>query len=158
MTSKRTISYIGLWALILPWLGLTWEVKAGLFSLTGVVLLVIGNKQYFSGRKQQQHSNKDIANNVTPASNSFSSSTDFAGLNTSYSEPANTQQPVLNQTEEPPYMQSYVAPSVAVPAVSEKVRQPRTRKKVEMVAPSTRVRNPKTNITPTSSYDEPEQI
>ncbi len=62
MESRRTISYIGLWSLILPWLGLSWETKSVLFSLTGILLLVIGNRYYFI-KKQ-----KDLEKNSKPAS------------------------------------------------------------------------------------------
>ncbi len=48
MKSRRTISYIGLWALIMPWLGFSWETKTVLFSLTGLMLLFIGNRYYHS--------------------------------------------------------------------------------------------------------------
>lgn len=54
MTSKRTISYIGLWALIMPWLGFSWETKTVLFSLTGILLLIIGNRQYINQKKIQK--------------------------------------------------------------------------------------------------------
>ncbi len=57
MASRRTISYIGLWALIVPWLGFTWETKTILFSLTGLVLLFIGNKHYNNEKKKQKDQN-----------------------------------------------------------------------------------------------------
>lgn len=60
MKSKRTISYIGLWALIMPWLGFTWETKTVLFSLTGIILLIIGNRQYHNEKKKQVFKNNDI--------------------------------------------------------------------------------------------------
>lgn len=53
-TSRRTISYIGLWALIMPWLGFSWETKTVLFSLTGIVLLIVGNRQYHNEKKRQK--------------------------------------------------------------------------------------------------------
>jgi len=53
-SSKRTISYIGLWALIMPWLGFNWETKTVLFSLTGIVLLIVGNRQYHNEKKRQK--------------------------------------------------------------------------------------------------------
>ncbi len=56
MKSKRTISYIGLWALIMPWLGFSWGTKTFLFSLTGAVLLIIGNRQYHNEKKKEKHS------------------------------------------------------------------------------------------------------
>lgn len=52
MASRRTISYIGLWALIMPWLGFSWGTKTVLFSLTGILLLVIGNRHYHSGKSK----------------------------------------------------------------------------------------------------------
>lgn len=52
MASRRTISYIGLWALIMPWLGFSWGTKTILFSLTGILLLVIGNRHYNSEKKK----------------------------------------------------------------------------------------------------------
>jgi hypothetical protein len=53
-SSKRTISYIGFWALIMPWLGFNWETKTVLFSLTGIVLLIVGNRQYHNEKKRQK--------------------------------------------------------------------------------------------------------
>jgi hypothetical protein len=52
MASRRTISYIGLWALIMPWLGFSWGTKTILFSLTGILLLFIGNRHYNSENKK----------------------------------------------------------------------------------------------------------
>ncbi len=54
MKSRRTISYIGLWALIMPWLGFSWETKTVLFSLTGLILLFIGNKHYHSEKRNKE--------------------------------------------------------------------------------------------------------
>jgi hypothetical protein len=54
MASRRTISYIGLWALIMPWLGFSWGTKTVLFSLTGVLLLFIGNRHYNSEKKKNK--------------------------------------------------------------------------------------------------------
>lgn len=59
MASRRTISYIGLWALIMPWLGFSWGTKTVLFSLTGILLLVIGNRHYHSNKSKQ----KEFLNN-----------------------------------------------------------------------------------------------
>jgi len=62
MASKRTISYIGLWALIIPWLGFSWQTKTVLFSLTGAILLVIGNRHYNNEKKKQKiHSHTPVA-------------------------------------------------------------------------------------------------
>lgn len=85
MTSKRTISYIGLWALIMPWLGFSWETKTILFSLTGILLLIIGNRQYYNEKKLQKlkanthnnnHNNHNEINNTptVPIDNEFNHS------------------------------------------------------------------------------------
>ncbi len=69
MKSKRTISYIGLWALIMPWLGFSWGTKTVLFSLTGIILLIIGNRQYHNEKKKEKHnSTKEVETypNFTP--------------------------------------------------------------------------------------------
>lgn len=55
MISNRTISYIGLWALIMPWLGFSWGTKTMLFSLTGALLLFIGNRHYNNNNKKNNH-------------------------------------------------------------------------------------------------------
>ena len=46
MIKNRTIAYIGLWVLLLPWLGFSNSSKNILVSLTGGILLYIGNKHY----------------------------------------------------------------------------------------------------------------
>lgn len=74
MTSKRTISYIGLWALIMPWLGFTWETKTVLFSLTGILLLIIGNRQYINQKKLQKlntNPHKEDLNTGSPIPNNI---------------------------------------------------------------------------------------
>lgn len=74
MTSKRTISYIGLWALIMPWLGFSWETKTVLFSLTGILLLIIGNRQYINQKKIQKlgiNSHKEDLNNQSSTPNNM---------------------------------------------------------------------------------------
>lgn len=38
----------------MPWLGFSWQTKTVLFSLTGVVLLIIGNRQYNNEKKKQK--------------------------------------------------------------------------------------------------------
>lgn len=60
MISNRTISYIGLWALIMPWLGFSWGTKTMLFSLTGALLLFIGNRHYNNNNKKNTH-NKNVS-------------------------------------------------------------------------------------------------
>jgi len=65
MKSKRIISYIGLWALILPWLGFSWDTKTVLFSLTGVLLLYIGNKHYSEAKNIHKKAHIDNSPKVT---------------------------------------------------------------------------------------------
>ncbi len=119
MASKRTISYIGLWALIIPWLGFSWQTKTVLFSLTGAILLVIGNRQYNNEKKKQKiHSHAPVA---TPE----------------YIPEVQTSIPVnqaptsftTNEVEVPPM-------TLSTPAVdtfnASPVARPRVRRKVEM--------------------------
>lgn len=64
MKSKRIISYIGLWALILPWLGFSWDTKTVLFSLTGLLLLYIGNKHYSEVKNINRKSHIDNSTKI----------------------------------------------------------------------------------------------
>ena len=70
MISRRTISFIGLWAILLPWLGFSWSTKTVLFSLTGLILLYIGNRHYAAEKRKAKLKTKDatkINNNTTSA-------------------------------------------------------------------------------------------
>lgn len=71
MPSKRTLSYLGFWVLILPWIGFSWYVKSILFSLTGILLLYIGNRMYHVS-KHHKETNEPIikpehVNNFVPS-------------------------------------------------------------------------------------------
>ncbi len=65
MKSKRIISYIGLWALVMPWLGFSWDTKTVLFSLTGLLLLYIGNKHYGEAKNIHKKTHIDNSPKVT---------------------------------------------------------------------------------------------
>lgn len=135
MASRRTISYIGLWALILPWLGLTWEAKSLLFSFTGAILLIIGNRYYFV-KRQKEIEKKDEASPLAMAE----------------SQATENSQPALASTGPMPvgnaygYMQPIVkSEEITESAIIAKPRAPRTRKRVEMVTP---VRTRTTTVKP----------
>ncbi len=121
MKSKRTISYIGLWALIMPWLGFTWETKTVLFSLTGIILLIIGNRQYHNEKKKQIFKNNDI-----PVENNH---------NNNYSNNTIADNKSINIQSNPDILDNNTI-STSSPNNIEDVNtfnpKPRTRKRIEM--------------------------
>jgi hypothetical protein len=133
MKSKRTISYIGLWALVLPWLGFSWKTTIVLFSLTGVVLLVIGNRQYHNEKKKQKinkddssreyHSTNnsiDVLDNNTETFNTKQINPNDAGI-VSYSDNSGLDSNIV-KTQSLNSFNDNPAPAI----------KPRTRKRVEM--------------------------
>lgn len=62
MISKRTISYIGFWVLILPWLGFSYKTQTWLVCFTGIVLLFLGAKHYVFHNKKNKKLEETIDN------------------------------------------------------------------------------------------------
>lgn len=122
MNSKRTISYIGLWALIMPWLGFTWETKTVLFSLTGIILLIIGNRQYHNEKKK--HLNKKDDQNIVnhPIPNLNNDFSDYRKNETIYSSPSVLNNNLVQTMDINPVIKNEPLPVV----------KPRIRKKIEM--------------------------
>jgi hypothetical protein len=54
MIKNRTIAYIGLWVLLLPWLGFSNSSKNILVSITGALLLYLGNKHYTKSKLEKE--------------------------------------------------------------------------------------------------------
>jgi hypothetical protein len=118
MKSKRTISYIGLWALIMPWLGFSWGTKTFLFSLTGAVLLIIGNRQYHNEKKKEKHSSiKELEN-----SSNFTPETKL-----DYTKTETVTEPVYQNNPEANNFNSKTNEIENIPAT-----KPRARRKIEM--------------------------
>jgi len=133
MISRRTISYIGLWALIMPWLGFSWETKTVLFSLTGVLLLFIGNRYYNSEKNKQKKDHSKTDTNVEEKSHESELKNNHIA-----NAPISTYKPVpdymeLNHKIYNPVHTIQVSPEQDNFIPAEKPKH-RIQKKIEMIA------------------------
>ncbi len=156
MASRRTISYIGLWALIMPWLGFSWGTKTVLFSLTGILLLVIGNRHYHSSKtrnvnlenatkdKEPETKKEPVFEPVKPVMPVYKDIPEY--MHTAPATVSHTsfeaETPKFQIKEEEIYIEKYSEPKdfnsefstePSLLAVEEEKPKPKIRKRIEMV-------------------------